>query len=486
MDPAAKAEAAHGEDRRDRGLRKDDVQRLFEARTVAVFGASDRTTLHRTALRNAIDSSGGRAVGVNPNRSEVLGMPCVPHAEGLEEVPDLALMLVPDAALDGAVASALQRGIRTLVVPGLDDGPQQRPQVDSLAAAARAAGATLLGPNCMGALVPGGVSPWLASIPAGLEPGSIAFVSQSGAIGEAVVGLGPRLRLRCVVTVGYEACCGVADFCDHLASDPRTSAVGLFVETVRDPDRFLAAARRLAFAGKPLVALKIGASRAAAAIAAGHTGAIVGRYERFRQLCEEAGAILVEDYDELVETLAILDRLGPVAGTRIGAVTNSGGEAALLADIAHRAGIPFRAPSPRLATALRDASPTGLSGCNPQDAWCSEDILATYRRALGALADSGEVDVLVAQLDQTPHVGEVELEQMTLLARALAEVSAASGLPGAVLSMQASDPLPAIESFVREQGLASLRGARAGLRALAAVGSWRALHPGRAGVHARA
>ncbi len=251
----------------------------------------------------------------------------------------------------------LDHGIGAIVVCGLADGPRHLPQVRRLAAATQRAGALLLGPNCVGILTPGAASPWIGSVPPGLRTGPIAFVSQSGAVGEAVVGLGPRLGLRMVATLGFEATTDVADFCAVLAHDPATRAVGLFLETVRRPAALAAAVRDLARAGKPAVALKVGLSAAARAIADAHTGADVGSQESFATLVAESGIVVVEDYAEQIEALALLDRIGPPAGTRIGAIANSGGEAALLADVAHRAGVPFAPVETELARALRDASP---------------------------------------------------------------------------------------------------------------------------------
>ncbi|HET6509707.1 MAG TPA: CoA-binding protein [Baekduia sp.] len=446
---------------------------LFAARSIAVFGASDRSLLHRTTLENLLASDRGPVLGVNPRRAEVLGVPCVPRAADLPIVPDAALMLVPDAALEGAVDDALAHGIRTLVVCGLDDGPRQLPVVDRIARAVRSAGALMVGPNCVGVAAPGGLSPWIGSIPATVTPGPIAVLSQSGAVGEAIVGLGPRLGLRMVATLGYEATVDVADFCAFLADDDATRAVGLFLETVRRPDALAAAASRLARARKPVVALKVGRSAAAAASARAHTGADAGTPEAFAALARASGMVLVEDYAELVEALALLDRVGPLRGKRVGAVTYSGGEAALLADVAERVGVPFAPVDPGLAARLRDAGPAGLSGANPLDAWCSEDILPTFRRALDAMAASGDFDLLVGQADLTPHIGEMERRNATLMAQALAEAGAAHGIPGALLSMQASEPPPEVDAIARRDGLALLREPRAALRAIGALADWR-------------
>ena len=134
----------------------------MDARSLAVFGASDRTLTHQAALRN-VARAAGPVYGVNPTRERALEVVCYPEAAALPTVPDVALMMVPDRALPAAVRDALDVGIRSIVVPGLDDGLSQHDEVEALARMARDAGAGLLGPNCMGVAVPGGSSAGIGS-----------------------------------------------------------------------------------------------------------------------------------------------------------------------------------------------------------------------------------------------------------------------------------------------------------------------------------
>jgi acetyltransferase len=445
------------------------IERLLAARSIALVGASDRSPAHRIALRNLTLDRGTRVFGVNPRRDSMLGVPCVPTAAALPEVPDVALMMVPDAALHTAVADALDAGVRGFVVPGLTQGARQRQSADHVVELADRAGAALIGPNCMGIAVPGRSSPWIGSIPDGLRPGPLAVITQSGAIGEAIVGLGPRLGLRAVVSVGYEGTVGIEHLCEHFAGDTGTRAVGLFLETVRAPDATLAAWQRLAEAGKPVVCLKVGRSRAAAEIAYGHNGGMVGEWDAFRQTAREVGAICVEDYAEFVEALAFLEVADPPRGARIGALTTSGGEAALLADHAERAGIPFAPVPDRLRRALEHASGGELSVSNPFDAFVPADLDGTVARALDAMAASGCFDLLLAQIDRTPFIGEFERGMAATLARGLRDACTTHGVPGAAVSIQASEIEPEVAGELRGDGIAVLQNSAAAIRAIGAI-----------------
>lgn len=180
-----------------------------------------------------------------------------------------------------------------------------------------------------------------------------------------------RLSLHRLVGGGGRHGCGRLS--RYFAEEEGTRAVGLFLETVRRPLAFVAALVRCAEAGKPVVCLKVGRSKAAARVALSHTGALVGSGSAFSAVLRRYGAIEVEDFHELVETLEILGRRRWPSGTRPGAISESGGERALLADQADAAGIPF-APLPNgLGSKLQDEFPNYLAPDNPLDAWAVAD-----------------------------------------------------------------------------------------------------------------
>ena len=206
---------------------------------------------------------------------------------------------------------------------------------------------------------------------------------------EACLALPGRVGFRCVVSSGGEASRDAADLVAFLAEDEETAAVGLFLETVRRPDAFMDALSRCADAGKPVVCLKVGRSEAGARVALAHTGALVGSDRAFSAVLAAYGVIEVHDFNDLVETLEALGRKRRPRGMRIGAVSESGGEAALFADHAEAAGLPF-APLPEpLVDALRAEFPNYLAPGNPLDAWAVDDPERVYPRSLELMAGVG-------------------------------------------------------------------------------------------------
>ncbi len=211
------------------------IPSLIEPRSIAVVGASPRNV----AAVETVVASGVRAWGVNPNREEVAGLRCFPSVAGLPEVPECAFLMVNHERVESAFEEAAAAGVRAFVVPGVgaEAGAEALPTTERLARRAGDLGATLLGPNCMGIYVPGGMAAWNGRPQDTTAPGHVAVLCQSGSIADAFLALGGRIGLRCVVSSGAEAVTDAADFLAFFADDPRTRAVGLFLETVRRPRR---------------------------------------------------------------------------------------------------------------------------------------------------------------------------------------------------------------------------------------------------------
>jgi acetyltransferase len=454
---------------------------LLSARTAVVVGASDRRDVHVAGIHNVLATSTW-AAGINPSRAAVLGLPCVARAEDLPDTPDVALMLVSHAHLLDRFDDLAELGVRGFVVPGLghEAGPDGPSVAAELALRAESIGATLLGPNCMGILVPGGMSPWIGSIPPELRGGSVAAVVQSGAVGEALAALGPRVGFRCIVSLGAEASLDVADACTALAADDQTEAVGLFVESIRRPAAFRAALHKLADAGKAVVCLSVGRSPAGARASIAHTGAIISSRHAASALFREAGVLEVSAYEDFVEALEVLGTRRRPPGTRIAAVTYSGGEASLIADQADAAGAPLPDFSSSLRATLEARYPPPISPCNPLDGWVIDDTEDAYRSTFRLLAESGEYDIVLAQIDQSPYIGEIERRVALMIARALAAGCAGTAALPAIVSAQSSESIPEVEQLGRKEHIPILRGTRSAVNALVGLGRLR--RPRRPGV----
>ncbi len=444
-----------------------NVRALVFPRSIAIVGASPRNV----AAVETMVRTGVPAWGVNPNRDEVAGLRCYPRFTDLPELPEVAFLMVNHTRVEAAFEEAATAGVRAFVVPGLgaEAGVAAKPTTERLAARASELGAVLLGPNCMGVVVPGGPAAWNGRPPETTAAGHVAVLCQSGSIADAFLSLGGRIGLRCVISSGAEAVTDAADFVSFFAEDDETRAVGLFLETVRRPDAFVQALASCAVAGKPVVCLKVGRSEAAARAALSHTGALVGSERAFSAVLRRYGAIEVSDFHELVETLEILGRRRWPRGPRIGGISESGGECALLADHAEAAGIPFEPLPSGLAAALSGAFPNFLSPGNPLDAWGIADESEVYPGSLELMAGADAFDILLGQADlsQFRDAGNDGWCELTL--RTLARLTDEHDLFCAMTTVHSADPPRRFQQLAHELDVALLRGPRDSMRALANV-----------------
>ncbi len=443
---------------------------LLEPRSLAVVGASDRQGAH-LALAENVRRGGASVWPVNPTRTEVLGLPCYPSVAELPALPDLVLLAVGHRRVEQAFAEAVDAGCRAFILPGLgNEAGREGPIVaEAIAERALEADVAVLGPNCMGVALPLGPSAWIGTLPETFVPGHVSVVTQSGSIGEAFTALGPRVGFRCVVSSGGESVRDVADLCALLADDDETRAVGLFLETVRRPAAFARALELLAERDKPVACVKVGRSRAAARISLAHTGAVVGSAAAFSALLRRYGAIEVDDFPELVETLEVLGRRRRPRGARIAAVSESGGEAALIADTGEAAGMPFAPLPDDVADALRSEFPNFVSPENPIDAWAIDDVDKIFPRSFELLARSGAYDVVLAQVDHSQFRGAWEQDWVRLIVRALANAVEGTDVFPAATTVQSCDAQPDLVELAHDLDLPLLRGSGAAIRALAAV-----------------
>jgi acetyltransferase len=411
---------------------------------------------------------------VNPGRDEVLGVPCFPTVRDLPERAETAVLLVGHQRLEAAMADAIEAGIRSFVVPGLGNeaGGEGALVLDAVRRLVTSVGGRMLGPNCMGLAVPDGPSPWLAELPSSFLPGRVAAVVQSGSIGEALVALGPRVGFRAVISTGGEADVGLAELVEYFAADERTCAIALFVETVRKSSEFAAALEQAARHEKPVVCLKVGASAAAARAALAHTGAIVGSARSFSALLRRTGALEVDDLPELIETLEILGRRRWPTGLRTGAVSESGGEAALLADRSAERGLVIEPLPETVRAALVNEFPTLVAPQNPVDAWAADDPDRIFPRTLELLGASGAFDLLIAQVDLSRFRSAADQAWNRMVVEALGRVAAQHELFGAVTTTHTSDPPDWAYQLARDLDIALLRGAGNAAGAIARVAAW--------------
>jgi acetyltransferase len=372
------------------------LERLFAPRSVAVVGASARhTSTGRAVLENLLNSGFPGAVHlVNPRYDAIAGVRAVKSYDDLPEAPDVVAIAVPPAAVPDTVAAAARKGTAAgiIITAGLGRGP------GSLAEAceknARAAGMRLVGPNCLGVLVPG--ARFNASFAAAAPPaGDLALISQSGAIAAGLVqwAAGRGVGFSAIVSIGDSLDVDFADLLDHFALDRGTRAILLYVESIRDARKFMSAARAAASA-KPVLVIKSGRHAQGAKAAMTHTGALAGSDAVYDAAFRRAGLLRVFDLDELFAAAETLARLSPASGKRLAILTNGGGVGVLAVDRLIDRGGELAAISPDTMKTLDAALPPIWSHANPADI-AGDAGADRYAVALEALLDDNANDAVL-------------------------------------------------------------------------------------------
>ncbi|MCC7107402.1 MAG: acetate--CoA ligase family protein [Chloroflexi bacterium] len=385
-----------------------DLTPLFSPRSIALVGAT--TDMSKVSVRPLQLSShygyAGRVYAVNPKYDRIGDVPCHPSVLDLPEPVDLALVTVRASSVLDVVRQCIERGVRAVCVnsSGFAEVGEVELQAE-LARTAREAGLALAGPNSMGFVNFRGPVPglWAVALDPGLPlvPGSVGFVSQSGALSSFILATAVSLGIGMTVfvTTGNEAVLGSTDYVDDLIDDPDTRVICSYMEGVGDGRRFLATAGRALAGRKPLVVLKTGRTRAGSRATASHTASLAGSHAVFSAACRQAGITQVEGVSELLDTTVLLgdDRLP--AGNRLAIVTGSGGGAALLADQGELRGLEFPDFTEETAAALRAALPPFATISNPLDGTSAifreQDAMGTCLRLV--IADPS-VDLVLAYL----------------------------------------------------------------------------------------
>ncbi|HQR79416.1 MAG TPA: acetate--CoA ligase family protein [Actinomycetota bacterium] len=398
--------------------------------SVAVVGASANPAkwgywLARGALRGA----GRRRVDlVNAGSAVIEGVPSVSSLTDLPEVPELVVLCTPAAQVPAVVEQALGMGVRGFlgITAGLDAALAEPGAERRLADRIRAAGARLVGPNCLGLY---DAAHELELAWGTFTPGHLAVISQSGQLGLEIAGLAAHagLGISRFVSVGNQVDVTAVDLLADLVDDAATRAVVLYLESFADGRGLVQAMARLRQAGKPVVVLTVGASEASQAAARSHTGSLTSAIDVVAAACRAAGAVLCETPAQAVDLAHLLLGSPLPRGRRVAVVSDSGGQGALATDVLSGAGLNVPRLGDHTAGRLRELLPPAAAVANPIDlAGAGEQDLSTYARVVDVLLDSGEVDAVLLSgyfgsygLD-TPSLQDRELEVVETLAASVA------------------------------------------------------------------
>ncbi|WP_374650865.1 GNAT family N-acetyltransferase [Dongia sp.] len=374
-----------------------NLDKLFQPRSVAIVGASDREgALGHVVARNMLQDGFRGDIGmVNPKYNSVFGRPCVGDIGGLTFVPDLAVIATPAPTVPKLIADLAERGTRAAVVISAGfGGPEGAALKQQMLLAAKPHLLRMIGPNCLGVLVPEtGLNASFAHLPP--KNGSIAFLAQSGAILTSALDWAAArgIGFSHLVSMGEMLDIDFGDMLDYLASDGRTSAILIYAEAVTNARKFVSAARRAARL-KPVIIIKAGRHGETARAVASHTGALAGADAVYDAVFRRVGLLRVEDLAELFEAMETLALMGPASGDRLTIVTNGGGAGILAADALIRQGGRLAPLDEAMTAKLDQVLPAGWSRQNPVDI-IGDANPQRYRAAIDILAGDDHSDALL-------------------------------------------------------------------------------------------
>ena len=389
-------------ERRDQMSAVAAMKAFFRPRSVAVLGASRaRGTIGGEIFHNLLATGfQGPVYPVNPKTPVVQSVAAYPSVLDVPGPVDLAVVVVPAREVLEVARQCAAKGARALVVisagfaeTGREGAERQR----ALLEVCRAAGMRLIGPNCMGVLDTAPEVRLNATFSPGFPPhGRVGFLSQSGALGLAVIdhasGLG--LGLSSFASVGNKADISANDLLQYWEEDPGTDLILLYLESFGNPGKFARIARRVG-KRKPIVAVKSGRSAAGARAAGSHTGALVAASDvTVDAFFRQAGVIRTDTLGEMFDVASLLANQPAPAGRRVGIVSNAGGPAILCADACEADGLEVVPFPEEVRSALAAFLPPEASVGNPVDMIASASA-EDYRRAIEVVAESGSVDALV-------------------------------------------------------------------------------------------
>jgi len=375
---------------------------VFRPRSVAVIGASRRKhTIGNEILNNLLDFEfEGAVYPVNPGSAVVNSMKAYPSIEAIDEAVDLAVLVVPREQVLPVLEQCGRKGVRAAVVitAGFKEVNEQGAALETrIRACIERHGMRMVGPNCMGVInTEPGVrlnATFASSMPA---RGNVGFISQSGALGEAILADAAQsgLGIAMFVSMGNKTDVSGNDLLEYWEDNDDVQAILMYLESFGNPRRFTQIARRVT-RKKPVVTVKAGRTKAGARAASSHTGSIVELDVATDSLLEQCGVLRVSSMEEMFAQAAALSNQPIAAGGRVAIVTNAGGPGILCTDACIGRGLELAELAPPTRKALARALPPEASTANPVDMIASADA-ARYRAALDLVKKDPGVDGIVA------------------------------------------------------------------------------------------
>ena len=445
---------------------KDALQRLLRPRHIVVMGGRWAEAVIVSCLDMGFE---GEIWPVHPTREDIKGVKAYPSLDALPEAPDAVFLGINRHASIEVIKelSAMGAGGVVAFASGfaeVDDGSDLQ---DELVVAAGEM--PVLGPNCYGMInYLDGALLWPDVHGGARVDRGVAIITQSSNLSINLTMQTAGLPIAYMLTLGNQAMIGMAALIDAVAADDRVTAIGLHIEGIRDADVFAEAVKHAKASGKPLVAMKAGASEGAQAMTFSHTASLAGAHQVSLAFLKRLGIGVIESVDGFLQTLSLLHLFGKIGETSILTLSCSGGEASLIADTAERHGLTMPPLSDAASVAIRATVNPLVTVSNPFDYhtfdWGDrERLTATFTAAMQA---DQEVSILIIDFPRQ-ELGRADDWQLAI--EAWSDAQKTTGKIAVVLASMPELLPPHIASWLMDRGIAPLRGFDAGLTAITAA-----------------
>lgn len=430
-------------------IRRSPLAPIFTPKSVAVIGASERAgSVGCTVLNNLIASPfGGPVWPVNPKRPTVLGLQAYKSIAELPGVPDLIVVTTPAATVPAIIQEAVDAGVPAgiIISAGFKEVGESGKELERQIAKIIRGKMRIIGPNCLGVMNPvGGLNANFATAMVG--PGRLAFISQSGALGTAVLDwcIREQVGLSGFVSAGSMLDVTFGELIDHYGQDPNTDSIVIYSESIGNARSFLSAARAVALS-KPILIIKAGRTAAAAKAAASHTGSLTGSDDVLDAAFQRAGVLRVNSISELFYVAEALAKQPRPKGPRLTILTNAGGPGVLATDALISAGGELTDISADTIATYNTFLPDAWSHNNPVDILGDAES-ERYAKALEIASKDVNTDGMLVIL--TPQ----GMTNPTEVARDLAPYASSTGKP-VIASWMGGDVVAEGEAILKRAGI---------------------------------
>jgi acyl-CoA synthetase (NDP forming) len=451
---------------------------LIKPQTIAVIGASSRRSNNGNVVLTNLRDAGfnGQVIPVHAEAAQLEGYDTIRSIDELAAGTDVAVVSVPASGVPDAIRRLDRAGVRSAIVMSNGFTVAEEAELRQIATQGRI---VMHGPNCMGLVnVSDALSLYTAKVSPRVQRGSVALLAQSGSAAIAVMN-SANVGFSKVVTLGSEFRVTSADYLRWLAHDDETRVIGVVMESIQDPDAFADAVDLAQAAGKSVAVLKVGQSQAGALATQAHTGALIRDRDAVECFFVRYGVPTVSDYDELVAALECMSvcRWRPT-GMRLGVIGISGGEVALICDLAEAAQVPLASFTVETADQLKQLLP-GSSGLNPLDLGAT--VVSGGNRndmpGMKAVLDDPNVDMLFVIQDAQYSIAARSIGRYKGQCQSVVELSRESSKPIVVASSTGEALNDELSGVLAGTGIPMLRGLRVALAATRCMATWSARRP---------